>query len=206
METVPLKWVANHIAPSAYAWARNGRLPIVEVDGMKCVPKDVVIQLEEDINDTCSIATASRLIGTSKGSMRYLIDTVKVVKTKVVFGHERVLRDSIEPAKKYRSSFPERKSEQSRRAASSPRAKLLAILRRGFGSFVVGTFEDKRIYIPRAEAKKILGVSYGVMKNWCDNKTLREKKIRNLRYIESASMRNLQSRMRSRMKAWRIEL
>lgn len=205
MESIPLKWVADHIAPSAYAWAKSGRLPTVIVDGEKHVRKTVVDQLEEGLGDTCSLAVASRLIGTSKSSMRYYIDVVKVVKTKTVNGRERVLRSCISEARKYVEDRPKRMQEQNRRSASTPRAKLMNLLRRGFGTFVTTEWKDQRIYIPSPEARQILGVSYGVFNRWRGEGVLRKKKLRGRKYIESSSMRSLRVKTLGQIRAWRIK-
>lgn len=126
-EIVTLKWIADHVVPSAYAWATQSRLDTQTINGVKYVSKETVDTLAVNLASTCSLAEASRLTGIPKGSMRYYIDELHILKTKVVAGRERVLRDSIESAKEYLAGHEERVRERNRQAAlSAARKKKIA--------------------------------------------------------------------------------
>lgn len=123
MDCVPLKWVADNIAPSAYAWAKKQRLKTRTIEGVKCVLKRTADKLAADLERTCSLAEVSRLTGIPKGSMRYYIDQLQLLKTIEVAKHERVLLSSIKPTKKYVAGHDERVRERNRQAALSAQAR-----------------------------------------------------------------------------------
>ena len=91
-------------------------------------------------------------------------------------------------------------------ALRSEQAPWLALLRSNFHSFLIQEREDKRVYVPTVEARKIVGVGRPVFNRWCKEKKLREKRLRGVSYITSASMRTLRARALSEIRRLKIEL
>ncbi len=206
MDYIALKWVADNVTSSAYAWAKQGRLKVTTIDGEKSAPEYVVKNLKADLRRTCSLAEAGRLAGIPKGSMRYFIDYLEIVKTEEVAGRERVLRSSIEPAKEYVAGRPERIREANRRAASSPRASLMNLLKGNFRSFLARPFESLQVLMLASEARRITGVSRGVFNRWCEEGKLRKKNLRRHWYVEVASIKSLRRKFIARSRQLKIKI
>lgn len=168
--------------------------------------KEVANKLAADLERTCSLAKASRLTGVPKGSIRYLIDQVGVLETVEVAGRERVTLSSFKLTKQYIAGRTERMRERNKRAALSPRASLGNLLRGKFGVFITNPFDYLQVFIPVPEARRIIGVSYGVFNRWCREGKLRKKNLRGVWYIEGTSMKSLRARTISIMKKLRLEV
>ena len=92
-----------------YHWEKHGYIKVVVVGGIKMIKQDRARKFLEDWERSCSPREAAHLIGVNprSGSMANLI-RLKVVRTIKVHGQNRILRSSIEPAKKYVAGKEER--------------------------------------------------------------------------------------------------
>ncbi|MEI6660451.1 MAG: hypothetical protein WCK91_03470 [bacterium] len=111
------------------------------------VRKDVIDQLVYDLDRTLNLAEFTRLVGTSKGSMRHYIST-GVVKTVEVLGRERVLKSCFESCKEFLEGKHDRKVASAKNGGKACAEKWQKIRE------VRGT----RRLLTQAKAAKYLGI------------------------------------------------